>query len=327
MSMLSASPLHWASRTFRAWSCTVRVAIADPSAADSAELDVAQLLSRVDREASRFRPDSALSIANLRAGRPTPIPRALASMVRAALDAAAATDGLVDPTIGRCVIDAGYDRDIRHVAPDGPARSLRRPQRTWRDVRLDREAGLLTVPAGTALDLGATAKAFTVDRAVAMLRKRYGTGVLVEIGGDLAVGGAEAVAAIDPSRVGWPILVAEREGGPAQRIVVYGGAVTTSTTTVRQWRRGGRPAHHIIDPRTGAPADGPWRTATVAAPCALAANIASTAAIVLGSAAPRWLARRGMAARLVARDGRIQAVGDWPADTMRDADATRGAVA
>jgi thiamine biosynthesis lipoprotein len=306
--------LQWTARVFRAWSCTVRVVVADPRIADAAAADVAGLLDRVDREASRFRPESALSRANRQAGRPTPIPRALASMVQAALDAAASTQGLVDPTIGLCLREAGYDRDISQVAADGPARDLRPAPADWRAVRLDREAALLTVPAGCALDLGATAKAYTADRAVAMLHERYRTGVLVEIGGDLAVAGAQDVARLDPAHVGWPILVGEREAGPAQRIVVYSGAVATSTTTVRHWTRGGRAAHHIIDPRTGAPAVGPWRTASVAAPCALAANTASTAAIILGEHAVPWLTKRGLSARLVGQDGSVQTLGGWPED-------------
>ena len=92
----------------------------------------------------------------------------------------------------------------------------------------------------------------------------------------------------------------------------YGG-LTTSTTTVRHWTRGGVVMHHIVDPRTGRPADGPWRTATVAAPCALAANVASTAAIVLGDEAAGWLERRGIAARLVHRDGTVHWTEGWPA--------------
>ncbi|MCW2602464.1 MAG: ApbE family lipoprotein, partial [Pseudonocardiales bacterium] len=267
--MLTAAGPLWTIRVFSAWSCTVRVVVADPTAADSAEADVRELMAGIDREASRFRRDSALSLANRHAGRPTPIPRALASMVHAALDAAAATNGAVDPTIGQFLIDAGYDRDIALVAADGPpsaANPAIGPDASWRAVRLDREAGLLTVPIGCALDVGATAKAFTADRAANLLHTRYRTGVLVEIGGDLAVAGAAEVARLDPTRVGWPIAVAERQGGPGQRIVLFSGGLATSTTTVRTWRRGGQIAHHIIDPRTDRPTEGPWRTATVPAP-------------------------------------------------------------
>jgi len=169
------------------------------------------------------------------------------------------------------------------------------------------QAGLLTVPVGTALDLGATAKAWTADRAAAELAARYGTGVLVELGGDLAVAGER------PG--GWIVRVAEREGAPGQNVTLERGGVCTSTTTIRTWRRGGRTVHHLLDPATGQPATGPWRTASVAAGSALAANTASTAAIVRGETAVEWLTTRGTAARLVGQDGAVVRTPGWPDPT------------
>ena len=288
----------------RAWSCTVRLAVTDPRVLPDAAADLDALLDRVDRLASRFRADSSLSIANARAGRPVPIPRLLADLVKAALDAAAYTDGAVDPTVGRAMRRIGYDRDIAAIRPNGPAITPSAGGRGWTDVRLHRESGLLTVPLGTELDLGATAKAYTADHAARTLYSRYGVGVLVELGGDLAVAG--------PSPNGWPVHVAEREGGPGPVVVLAHGGLTTSTTTVRRWRRGGRTAHHIVDPRTGLPVDGPWRTASVYAPSALAANTASTAALVLGESAVPWLTSRGLAARLIGADGTVHTTRGWP---------------
>ena len=169
---------------------------------------------------------------------------------------------------------------------------------------VDPGTGILTVPPGTALDLGATAKARTADRAARTLHERYDTAVLVELGGDLAVAGERAG--------GWPLSVAEREGGFGEVVVLHDGGLATSTTTVRHWQRGGRSVHHIIDPRTGASADGCWRTATVAAGSALRANTASTAAIVLGQEALLWLTERGFGARLVHIDGSITTTPGWP---------------
>ena len=80
-----------ATHVTRAWSCTVRLVVDDPAVLAAASADLDALLARVDRVASRFRPDSALSIANARAGKPTPVPRLLVDLVRAALDAAALT--------------------------------------------------------------------------------------------------------------------------------------------------------------------------------------------------------------------------------------------
>jgi FAD:protein FMN transferase len=292
----------------------VRLVVEDDRMLSAAAADLHTLLDRVDRAASRFRADSALSAANARAGRPTPVSRLLVELVDAALRMAKHTDGAVDPTIGRTMIDIGYDRDVADIAADGPPIASRPAVRDWRDVRIDAETGLLTVPAGTALDLGATAKAYTADLAARILARRYGSGVMVELGGDLAVAGWR------PD--GWCVQVAEREGEAGQLVLVRSGGLTTSTTTVRSWRRGGQAVHHIVDPITRTPASGPWRTATVAADDALHANAASTAAIVLGERAAGWLEEHGYAARLVARDGSVHATAGWPT-TRRTVGAQR----
>lgn len=301
-----------------AWSCTVRLVVEDERVLRPATQDLTALLARIDATASRFRTDSALSIANRRAGRPVPVPKLLVDLVDAALDAAAQTGGAVDPTIGLTMQRIGYDRDIRSIADDATLPAPGGPRSgAWKAVRLHREAGLLTVPRGAALDLGATAKAWTADHAAHALATRYDTGVLVELGGDLAVAG------VRPD--GWCVNVAEREGADGQLVLVRHGGLATSTSTVRTWRRAGRVMHHIVDPATGLPADGPWRTASVSAPCALAANVASTAAIVRGDDAVEWLTRRGLAARLVAQDGSVVTTPGWPHQPVFLPDARSGA--
>ncbi len=99
-----------------------------------------------------------------------------------------------------------------------------------------------------------------------------------------------------------------------QTIAVFSGGLATSSTTVRRWMRGGRTMHHILDPRDGQPVDRAWRTASVAAASCLDANIASTAAIVLGSAAVPWLVDRRLPARLVGHDGQVETVSAWPGE-------------
>ncbi|HZD66226.1 MAG TPA: FAD:protein FMN transferase, partial [Acidimicrobiales bacterium] len=76
--------------------------------------------------------------------------------------------------------------------------------------------------------------------------------------------------------------------------------------------RGTEVLHHIVDPATGAPAGGPWRTVSVAAGTCVDANTAATAAVVRGEDAPAWLGDRGLPARLVAWDGTVRVVAGWP---------------
>jgi thiamine biosynthesis lipoprotein ApbE len=182
----------------------------------------------------------------------------------------------------------------------------------WRQIKLDDSTKTLTVPAGVRLDLGATAKAWAADRSAEGISRVLGCGVLVSLGGDIAVAGE-----VPPG--GWPIRVQDITGdplapaeGPASVISIREGGLATSSTSARRWRRGGDLMHHILDPRTGRPADSDWRTVSVAAGSALDANISSTAAIIRGSDATGWLTQLGLPARLVAIDGSVTMLAGWP---------------
>ena len=104
-------------------------------------------------------------------------------------------------------------------------------------------------------------------------------------------------------------------GGPSTVVAIHGGGLATSSTVARRWRRGGDLLHHILDPRTGLPAAPVWRTVSVAAASCTDANIASTAAIIKGHAAPAWLAGLSLPARLVDEAGQVRTIGGWPAET------------
>ncbi|MCU1365427.1 MAG: thiamine biosynthesis protein [Ilumatobacteraceae bacterium] len=97
-------------------------------------------------------------------------------------------------------------------------------------------------------------------------------------------------------------------------IVLHGGGLATSSTTIRRWRRGSADVHHVIDPTTGGPADGCWRTVSVVAASCVQANIATTATIVRGAAGEAWLRSLGVPARLVRQDGAVVHLGSWPVE-------------
>jgi FAD:protein FMN transferase len=121
-----------------------------------------------------------------------------------------------------------------------------------------------------------------------------------------------------PPTDGWIVRIADRHDAPAGEagpmVAIGGGGLATSGTAARRWWRGSRVLHHIVDPSTGQPPATWWRTASVAAGWCVDANVASTAAIVLGPAAGGWLDERRLAARLVHEDGTVQTVGGWPDD-------------
>jgi thiamine biosynthesis lipoprotein len=290
--------------SFRALGTTAQLTLDDESHADEAETLMRKRLADLDHAVSRFRPDSELMLVQAMRGGPRRISALLAGAIHAALAAARGTGGLVDPTVGSALRAAGYDRDFAEVR-DVAAVETAEPAPGWTRIRFDPHRRLLDVPAGVELDLGATAKALTADRIAREIREHTGRGVLVSLGGDIAVAGDHA----------WHIGVAEDHAAShADQVVrIAAGGVATSSTAVRRWSAGGRQRHHIIDPATGEPAESPWRTVTVAARTCLAANTASTAAIIVGEPAPEWLTEHGVAARLVANDGSVVRTGGWPA--------------
>lgn len=263
----------------------------------------------VDATCSRFRTDSDLARVNARPGRWVDVDPLLAAAVRVALDAAAATDGLVDPLLGRAIVSLGYDRDLREVVDSDVRAGSVPPVRpgAWREIEVT--DGRVRIPAGTALDLGATAKAWASDLVAAALEAELGCPALVSLGGDLRIAG--------PDGRPWAVAVAEHPSDahdrPECQILLTSGGLATSSTTVRRWSRAGIARHHLLDPRTGLPVEPTWRTVTATGPTCVAANTATTAAVVLGSAAPAWLEGHGVTARLVAADGVVRRVGGWPA--------------
>lgn len=317
------------------WGTKVVLRVTAPEALTPACEAVRDELAAIDRACSRFRPDSELSAVNAGAGRATRIGPLLGDALALALRAAALTDGDVDPTIGSALVLSGYDRDwsllaradrdgVPAAAPladvAGRAGDTERSERStailarrvcgWRNVALDRSGPTVRIPPGTAIDLGATAKAWAADRAAQAAANVGECGALVGIGGDIATAG------IAPAR-GWMVHVTDDHRAdhraPGQTIAIESGGLATSSTAVRRWRNEGKEMSHILDPRTGAPVRGSWRTVSVAAASCADANIATTAALVRAGEAPAWLSQIGVPARLVSTGGRVYTVGDWPA--------------
>lgn len=247
-----------------------------------AELARAEAVA-LDEACSRFRTDSELS--QLTPDRPQRISPLLTAALAAALRTAEFTGGLVDPTVGG--------------APAGPG---------WRSIQLDEGSRTVSLPAGVELDLGVSAKAWAADWIADSCAAELGVGCLVNLGGDIAVRGEV------PSG-GWQIEIDDGHPGPQGRPVIsmgWPGGLATSSTIARTWRTAAGEGHHIVDPGTGRPAARTWRTVTVAARSCERANAASTAAIILGDSAPRWLTQRELPARLVHTGGIVVQTNGWP---------------
>lgn len=268
----------------------------------------AEEVERLERAASRFRTDSELSAANDSPGRWAPASPLLVELVEVAIAAAEQTGGAVNPCLGRHVDAAGYRTwAANEVAPILSAVAPEPDPLAWH--RLEVEPGGVRVPAGTQLDLGATAKAWLADELAERVAAQTGLDVVANMGGDLRAIGAEP----------WIVGVQhDAPGAEPPSVEVLDAGLATSGVGRRRWLTGQGPAHHLIDPRTGAPAATRWWSVSVLAASATAANIASTAALILDARGPGWLADRGLSGVLTEWTGAGPAgrtvVGEWPGE-------------
>jgi len=296
--------------TSRALGTKVVLAVSRPAALAHASQLLAERLDEVDRACSRFRADSELVRLNAAAGRATVVGPLLYEAVETAVAAARATGGLVDPTIGRTLRLSGYDRTFALVRTrDGSLQPSYVRSPGWQSIELDPQRRTVRLVRGVELDLGSTAKALAADRAARAISVETASGVLVSLGGDVAVAG-------EPPAGGWSVRVAEDSAAPVHTdgpaVAIASGGLATSATTVRRWSTTDGELHHIVDPRTGRPAAVYWRMVTVTASSCLGANTASTAAVILGEPALAWLAALRVPARFVRHDGAVSCTAGWP---------------
>jgi FAD:protein FMN transferase len=307
-----------AGASWQALGTSVVLRVCDASALRTACATLTRELAAIDAACSRFRADSELSRINAHAGRAMTVSPLLLEALEVALRAAECSDGDVDPTVGRALELAGYDRDWRLLEPPAgqpaaPAGITARIRAGWRAISLDRQRMSVRVPAGVKLDLGASAKAWAADRAAAAAALDADCGVLVGLGGDIATAGGAPAG-------GWAIRVTDDHRGdpsaPGQTISIGSGGLATSSTTVRRWSHDGHTMHHIIDPDTGAPVRETWRTVSVAAATCVDANTAATASLIRAGSAPAWLWELGLPARLIDAAGNVTTVAGWPPATL-----------
>jgi len=299
-----------------------------PASAAAAGPTVRDVFADWEQRFSRFQPDSELSRVNGAAGQTVQVSPLFAEVTQVALAAAAATDGLFDPTLERRLVALGYDRTFAELPGDRPTGAAEvaataGSSGAWRLVELDAEAGTVRLPPGVGLDFGGLAKGMAVDAALAALVASGADGVAVNAGGDLAVQGKP------PGAEAWSIVLDEVPGRPV--IGLAEGALASSSIDRRRWRADGAERHHLLDPRTGRPAASGIRAVTVAAPDCRRAEVACKAALLLGpTAGPAFLERHRLAGLLVTDGGEVITVGRRPgivSDSGPGAASGRDAVA
>lgn len=265
------------------------LAIVESESAPGALADVPIWFEQWEQVLSRFRSDSELCQLNADPGSPRIVSDVLWDVHAAALDAAARTGGLVTPLVLEALLYAGYDRsfDFGLAGADWPPEddfsvSGPRPDRrdghvALSDIQLDPALRTICLPRGALLDFGGVAKGWSAHQAATRLGA-WGP-ALVSAGGDIAVSGPRADGGA------WQISVEDpfNDGLYVDEIFLTHGGVATSGKDRRRWMHNRIPQHHIIDPRTGLPAETDVLTATVIAESAIDAEALAKAVLISGS--------------------------------------------
>ena len=308
-------------RRFRALGseCLVRVVVTDDDPSGPGLLDGAiGLLDDIESRWSRFRPDSELSALNAHSGSPVFTSPDTATVVAMAIEAWRVTGGLFDPTVHDALVASGYDRTFDDIdaaggpsGPSGPA-----PVPGPADIEVDERVGLVVLPPGCHIDLGGIGKGRAADLVIDQLMAAGAAGVCVDLGGDVRVGGLTVGGGDD-----WVIAVDDpfEPGRDLALLRLAGGAVTTSSRVKRRWSTGSGPAHHLIDPTSGRPAESGLAAVTVVAGSAAWGEVHAKAALIAG---PRrggaLIEDAGMCALLVADDGTVATAGPIEAFLVED---------
>jgi thiamine biosynthesis lipoprotein len=224
---------------------------------------------RLEQVFSRFRAGSELSQLNLEGAAEASVD--LVRIVALALTARVQTRGLFDPTVHDALVEAGYDRSFSELDPHAAKRVDTRA-RCGGAVSID--GNTIVLEPGTRLDLGGIGKGYAADRVATHLASVGNC--LVNAGGDVAVAGGA-----------WPIGITDD-----LTVELTRGGLATSGRDRRTWRRGGTLLHHLIDPRTGRPAETELLRATVVGRSAVEAEVLAKVAFLGGEVdAPRVLVR------------------------------------
>lgn len=247
-------------------------------------------IAKCEDRFSRFRSKSELCQLNDSTGTWFRASSELYDLVREAVELYRRTDGLFDPTILNALQQAGYDRTMDAILASAPLMTTMLVQPTasrLRYAQLDPVSSSIYLPAGAQIDLGGIAKGWIAEQAVLLLAE-YSQACAVSTGGDMAFHGFPV------GENGWQISL-EDPRDPENILAILqvkSGAVATSSVTRRRWLQGDQMRHHIIDPRTGAPAEVDWLSVTVGAPKATTAEAFAKAILIGGNEIGSYLAEQ-----------------------------------
>lgn len=301
-----------ASRRFDALGTGIEICL--PDDAEPVLDQVEQRIRALEDLWSRFRPDSELSRLNRAAGEPIRVSGETCRVLGLAVEGYELTGETFDPRVLNALEAAGYRASRETLEPataPPPTTWAHRPtsevSRLPLTVEIDEVACTAALPIGDRWDLGGIGKGFAADLATEELAADGVESIMVNLGGDIRVFGA---AFGEPC---WTVQVDNpfRPGDPIADVHLLEGGVATSSRTKRRWIHDGRPQHHVIDPRSGRPAETDLVAVTVVAGATWWAEVLAKSALILGRAEGCDLVERhGCSAALVGVDGALTVVGE-----------------
>lgn len=234
---------------------------------------------RSEARFTRFTDTNELAWLNRSAGKWLNVSADMFQVIDQSLQLARETDGFFNPAVLPALIAAGYDRSIELIGGGSPQAVPHQVAEImdFSTVQLDEGSSSVLIPFGMQVDLGGIAKGWIVEQAALQLAK-YSDACAVSAGGDMFLVNTPR------SEQGWEVGL-ENPLAPAQDLAVLHvppGGLATSSTTKRQWHQGGRLQHHLIDPRTGEPAQSDWLSVTVWAETAVEAEVYAKALLIAG---------------------------------------------
>lgn len=253
-------------------------------------------IEELERLWSRFVPDSEISRLNAAAGTTSLLvaPETF-ELVARGVEAWRLTGGLFDPTVLGDVLRAGYTTSFEEL-PTRPAPSVSRLGRGCAGIALDASLCAVGLPRGVGFDPGGLGKGLAADLVVDELLAGGADGACVNLGGDVRVAGV-------PPDGSWGIAIDHPwRPDPVSVVHLRDGAVATSSRLRRRWATTGGFAHHLIDPRRGAPADVAVGAATAVAATGWQAEMLAKAAFLAGLRSGLELVERHGAAALLVDD-------------------------
>jgi thiamine biosynthesis lipoprotein len=290
---------HWVRVHRMAMACRFEVMLASDDAADmAAAREALDAADDIESFLTVFRDDSEVTALNRRASREAvPVSTALFALVQRAAALHAATSGAFDITstpLSRCW---GFLRRDGRLPDDGEIASARElvgmglvaADETSRTIRFARE--------GVELNFGAIGKGYALDRMGALLRARGASRALLSAG-------SSSVLALGGRGRGWPVdLRPQRASRRVGRLWLRNAAVGTSGAGEQFVEIDGRRYGHVIDPRSGRPADGVLGASVVTRDAA-SADALSTAFFIGGpELAQRYCDRQGDTLAVLVLDG------------------------